>query len=124
MANREREKGRKGEAEAAALWRAHGFEVQALQRNLYGQLDHIVSGYGTTLVQETKRQERLRVREWIEQAEDDAPEGVPWVVTFRWSGAPWYSIVRTDVLAQLLTWQGYPPLPVEAVFDGTGEDGA
>jgi hypothetical protein len=123
MPNRERRKGRAGEAEAATVWGERGFEVQALQRNLYGQLDHIVSGYGTTLVQEVKRTETARPWAWIAQAAEDAPLGVPYVVTFRRSRADWHSIIRTSVLAQLLTGLGYPPPPVELVESDTGGEG-
>ena len=86
---RSRVKGREAEREVAALWQAAGFTVRGLE----AEGDHlIVSRHGHTLHSEVKRQERLRMPEWIAQVERDAPEGVPWLLAFRQSRKRWYVV--------------------------------
>lgn len=112
MANRERRKGLRGEAEVAAIWREHGFTVH----NLEGQGDHVVTlpyfigGTGTrddplrtqpSFHVEVKRQNRLRT-EWIAQAEREAPAGAVPVVAWRPDLGRWWAMIPLEDLARLL----------------------
>lgn len=112
MANAQRRKGLRGEAEVAAIWRANGFTVQ----NLEGQgdhavtLPHITGGAGTRedplrtqphVHCEVKRQNRLRT-EWIAQAEREAPTGAVPVVAWRPDGGKWWAMIPLEDLARLL----------------------
>lgn len=48
---------------------------------------------------EAKRQERLAIPAWVEQAEADCPEGSIPLVAFRQSRQPWRVVIRlTDLL--------------------------
>jgi hypothetical protein len=105
--NRSRLKGRRAEAEVAAIWRAHGFDVRGLE----GEGDHLVIGGNwraqplsrrITLHSEVKRCERVRIVEWLAQAEREAPDGAVPVVSFRWSRGVWYAALPLADLARLL----------------------
>lgn len=105
--NRSRLKGRRGEAEVAAIWREHGFEVRGLE----GKGDHIivqqielgvVPASRLTIHSEVKRCERIRAVEWIAQAEREASPGAVPVVSFRQSHGRWYALLPLDDLARLL----------------------
>jgi hypothetical protein len=101
MGRSEREKGRKGEAEVAAIFRRHGLEVRGLEATG----DHLVvcsAAIALTLHSEVKRQETARVWLWWEQAAGEAPPGVWPLVTFRRSRSPWLSLIATEELAGLL----------------------
>jgi len=99
MANAQRRKGLRGEAEVAAIWRANGFDVRGLE----GEGDHTVTGLvgGETIHSETKRQNRLRSA-WIEQAEREAPAGAVPVVAWRPDGGKWWAMIPLEDLARLL----------------------
>jgi hypothetical protein len=118
MPNAQRRKGLRGEAEVAAIWRSHGFEVRGLE----GQGDHVlirpgpdkrrVAAVGDTLValpsesdltihSEAKRQNRLRTA-WIAQAEREAPAGAVPVVAWRPDGGKWWAMIPLEDLARLL----------------------
>lgn len=55
-----------------------------------------------TLHVEAKRQERLRIPEWLEQARTEAPPGVPPVLVFRQSRARWIACLPLDDLLRLI----------------------
>jgi hypothetical protein len=94
-----RTKGTNGEREAAAIWEAHGFDVRGLESGG----DHLVLGLGgLVFAQETKRAERVRLPEWLEQAEGDAPEGSIPLLTYRQNREPWRTVIRTDHLAAII----------------------
>lgn len=102
-----RRKGVVGEREVAALWRDRGFTV----RNLEGQGDHLLipdvtldrwSNRPLSIHQEVKRQERIRIIEWLRQAADEVEPGAIPVVTFRPSRSPWYSALPTEQLIELV----------------------
>lgn len=109
MSNRERRKGRDGEAEVRAVWEAHGFTVRGLE----GEGDHYVSRQGEynldshafdrlVLHSEVKRCETARPWAWAAQAEREAPPGAVPVVSFRRNGSKWYALLPLDDLARLL----------------------
>lgn len=101
MGRGEREKGRKGEAEIATLYRGKGFEVRGLEATG----DHLIvcgEHSGVVLHSEVKRQETARPWAWWEQASSNAPPGVPAVVHFRRNRSPWLALLLADELATLL----------------------
>lgn len=101
MSRSEREKGRKGEAEVAAVFRAAGFVVRGLE----GGGDHLIAGVpesGLVLHSEVKRQETARPWAWWEQASSEAPPGSVPLVAFRRNRSPWLAIVDLEQLARLL----------------------
>lgn len=108
-----RQKGVDAEREVAAVWKDAGLEV----RNLEQSGDHLVVvppvdvmgdlGYSHGLRahlihSEVKRQERLKLPEWLRQAADEAPAGAIPVVSFRQSRGRWYACLPLDDLAELV----------------------
>ena len=101
MARAEREKGARGEREVVALLRRWGFACDRSPNSggLYIPGDVVgVEGYHI----EVKRQERLRLPEWIEQARSEAPPGASPVVVFRRSRDEWYAALPLADLAELM----------------------
>jgi hypothetical protein len=110
MSAAERAKGVRGEREAAGIWEAAGATI----RNLEATGDHTIwlppdVQYGghvaprPALHEEVKRQERLQLWQWLEQAEQETEPGAVAVVTFRRNRSQWYSALRTVDLAEMLT---------------------
>jgi hypothetical protein len=98
MGNAQRAKGLAGEREVAAIFAAAGYSV----RNLEGQGDALAIGVNGKLMHiETKRQERLKLPEWLRQAQSEAPKGVPPVVAFRQNRGEWLVALRLDDLLSL-----------------------
>jgi hypothetical protein len=110
-----RRKGVAGEREVAQRFEAAGWTVRGLE----GSGDWLAFqparsqeiGHGPaellwfperTLHVETKRQERLRLPEWIEQARTEAPPGVPWLLAHRQSHGEWIATMALDDLLKLL----------------------
>ena len=99
MSISERRKGLRGQQEVQRLLRAAGFEL----RKLGGEGDALAtSPRGVRLHVETKRHERLRLPEWIAQAEAEAPGGTVPVVVFRQSGDKWYACLTLDAFAGMV----------------------
>jgi hypothetical protein len=93
-----RRKGVRAEAEVAAIWRAAGFEVRGLE----GLGDHVViCGNGLTIHSEVKRQERLKLPEWLRQAQAEAPGGTVPVVAFRQNRGEWFAALPLVALVEL-----------------------
>lgn len=107
-------KGLAAEREVADIWKAHGLEV----RNLEYAGDHLVIVpacqvapmrgdtrivQAVTLHSEVKRQERLKLPEWLRQAADEAPAGTIPVVSFRQNRGEWYACLRLEDLAELVS---------------------
>lgn len=102
-----RAKGLSGEREVAALFEAQGFMVRGLE----SRGDHLVIVARRTeprlasslvLHSEVKRAERLRLHEWIKQAEYECPASAIPLLTFRRSREPWRSVIRTEDLLRLI----------------------
>lgn len=99
MAASSRRKGIAGEREVARLYEAAGFEVRGLE----GSGDHLVAcRAGLVIHSEVKRQERVRMPEWLAQAEAEAPAGTVPVVAFRQNRAEWYAALSLARLVELL----------------------
>ena len=94
MGRMERDKGRKGEREVAAIYERAGFEIRGLE----GSGDHLAIGYGLTIHSESKRQEVTRPWLWDEQANSEAPAGALPIVSFRRSRSVWIAQVRLEPL--------------------------
>ena len=91
-----RSKGTTFEREVARAFESAGFTVRGLEKGG----DHLCI-YGDRAGQppvavEAKRHERLRIPEWLEQLERDAPPGCDRVLVFRQSRQRAYAIVPLD----------------------------
>jgi hypothetical protein len=101
MGRAERDKGRKGEAEVAELYRTRGLVVRGLE----GAGDHLVvcgEHSGVLVHSEVKRQEVARPWQWWEQASAEAPAGSIAVVHFRRNRSPWLALLSAGELVALL----------------------
>ena len=93
MSGSQRVKGRRAEAEVAAILREHGFTIRGLESGG----DHLAVRGELRLHVEVKRQERGWRWAWAAQAVADAPEGSLPVVVFRRSREPWQIARRAGV---------------------------
>lgn len=101
MSNRERDKGRKGEAEVAAIYERHGLDVRGLE----GSGDHLIvcdPTSGLVIHSEVKRQETARVWAWWEQASAETEAGARTAVAFRRNRSPWLTLIATEEHAELI----------------------
>lgn len=89
-----------GEREVADVWARHGATVHGLE----GRGDHTVVGRdGLRVHSEVKRHaDRVRVPEWIRQAEDEAAPGAVPVVAFRQDRGRWYAVLPLADLARIV----------------------
>lgn len=95
----ERRKGIVGEREVRKLLEAAGWTVRGLE----GEGDNLArTPTGVWVHVETKRQERLRVPQWIKQVEDEAPAELAWLLCFRQSRGRWFGVAPLDVLVELI----------------------
>jgi Holliday junction resolvase len=95
-----RDKGARGELEVAAIFRAAGFDCDRVPNSgglrLKGDL------YGDVPVHvEVKRQERIRMVEWVRQAADECGDATP-VVIYRPSRMAWHATLPLADLLVLL----------------------
>jgi hypothetical protein len=111
MANAQRRKGLRGEAEVAAIWRERHYSVHGLEgrgdlsvvRRVMAYENGRQAGWENRIVLhvEVKRQNRLRT-EWIAQAKREAPAGAVPVVAWRPDGGKWWAMIPLEDLARLL----------------------
>jgi len=100
-----REKGLRGEAEVAAIYRELGLAVRGLESTG----DHVVATAGAGRLRihsEVKRAERTRPWPWFEQASSEAEPGSIPVVAFRSNRKPWLAMLPLEVLALLVAAAG------------------
>lgn len=106
MSRAERDKGRAGEREVAAVYEAAGLTVRGLE----GGGDHLLvcgGENGLVIHSEVKRQETARPWAWWEQSSSEAPGGAWPTVAFRRNRSPWLVMVQLQHFAALLamaTW--------------------
>jgi len=94
-----RDKGLVGEREVRHAFEQAGFDVRGLEDTG----DHLViCAGGLTLHIESKRQERIQIELWSQQAEREAPQGTVPIVAYRRSRAPWRVSLQLDDLIALL----------------------
>ena len=98
MSRAEREKGKRGEREVAALLVAYGFDARR-----DGRLDVDLVHNVDDVHFEVKRCETLRIPEWWRQALGAAaPDGREVVLAFRTSKTAWRAVVDLEFLLALL----------------------
>lgn len=106
MSAASRRKGVAGEREVADKFRAADFTVRGLEGQgdwlAMRRIDYPGNGHYITLHLEIKRQERVRLPEWLEQARAEAPPDVPPVVVFRQSRGQWIAALPLDDLLELI----------------------
>lgn len=105
MSSATRRKGLKGEREVADRWEDAEWNLRGLEGSgdwLALRPPMSLCRGAVTLHIEVKRQERLKVPEWLKQAALEAPVGVPPVVCFRQNQGEWYAALRLDDLIGLL----------------------
>jgi ABC-type lipoprotein release transport system permease subunit len=92
----ERRKGLRGQQEVQRLFRDHGIVLDKLS----AQGDRLMHrANGGLLHIEVKRQERLQLKQWIEQADAEAAPGAIAVVAWRQSREQWRAdLALTDLL--------------------------
>ena len=102
MAKKEREKGKRGEREFAALLRSWGFDARrGVQfQGGPGSPDVVtdIKGYHF----EVKRVEALKLWPSIKQAQEDAGDDVP-IVAHRPNNKPWLAIMEMEDFLALLS---------------------
>lgn len=109
MSAASRRKGVTGERELADIWEEAEWEVRGLEGSgdwlaFKHRPTRLVADEASTAVLhvECKRQERLRLPEWLTQAKQEAPEGVPPVVCFRQNRGEWIAALPlTDLLEMI-----------------------
>ena len=86
MAVSERRKGLRGQQQVQQLFRVLGFELDKLA----GQGDRVFyAPNGVTVRLEVKHQKRVRISEWIDQSEDETPQGMIAAVVWKRPGGRW-----------------------------------
>lgn len=101
MSAASRRKGLTGEREVADTFAEYGWELRGLE----GSGDWLAlrgSDIPAILHLEVKRQERLRLPEWLEQARTEAPQGVPAVVCFRRNRGEWHVALPLSDFLELI----------------------
>ena len=95
------QKGKRGEREAAAFLRSHGFAAAKRGQQFHGGADSpdVAGVPGWHL--EIKRVERLNLRDAVAQAAGDAG-GQRWAVLHRWNNGQWLAIVRAEDFLDLI----------------------
>ena len=96
MSRAQREKGKRGEREVAAILRDHGYtEARRTQQfaGRTGDSSDVVGLDGYHI--EVKRQERAAIYEWFAQARRDCGSDIPLVV-FRRSGDKWMALLEFE----------------------------
>ena len=97
-----RDKGVKGEREVTKLFAERGFDVRGLE----GLGDQIATkgspGALLAFHLECKRQERLKVSEWLRQCVEETPEGMVPLLAYRRSHEDWVAVLPLESLLDLL----------------------
>lgn len=96
---KQKDKGKRGEREFAEVCRNHGFEVRRGQQYSGIEGKDVVGLDGFHV--EVKRQERVRIYDWMKQAIEDADQEVP-VVAMKCNRKPWLMVIRVEDFFRLI----------------------
>jgi Holliday junction resolvase len=97
-----RRKGLGGEREVAKVFEKAGWDVRGLESS-GDWLCVKPSPLSSVLLHlECKRAERLRLPEWVAQAEQEAPGAAVALVAYRQNREPWRVVIRLDDLLRLV----------------------
>ena len=88
MSRAQREKGKRGELQVRDIFNAVGFDCYRTPNSGGLQLPGDIQGVPGLHV-ECKHQERVLIKDWINQAGSDCPDGSMPVVAWRTSRMPW-----------------------------------
>lgn len=101
MGKSQRDKGKRGERELAALFREYGFDARRTSQycGQTGDASDVIGLPGFHV--ECKRCENLRLPEWIAQAERDS-QGKPYVICHRKNGEEWMATLPLKELLGLM----------------------
>lgn len=88
----------RGQQEVQRAIKAAGLTIRRLTHTGDALVD---AARGERLHVETKRQERIRMPDWLAQAEAEAPRGSVPVVAFRQSHGVWYACLPLDDLLRI-----------------------
>lgn len=101
MGKMQRTKGKRGELEVAKLLRDYGFEGRrtAQYAGNTGEAADVIGIPGIHI--EVKRQEVIRIHDWMKQAERDCHGKVP-CVFHRVSREPWYCTLPLEDFLRIL----------------------
>ena len=106
MGRAQRQKGSRGELEVRDIFRRGGFGSDRTPNSggLHIPADVSVTfdGEDCGLHVESKFHERVRIREWIAQAEGDCPDGCVPIVAWRQSRMPWRVDLDLETFVLLL----------------------
>ena len=97
MGKSQRDKGKAGERELAALFRTHGFTDARRTSQFCGQSGDASDVIGLPGIHvECKRCETTKIHEWMEQAKRDAKEGLIPAVFHRRSREEWLVTMQAE----------------------------
>ena len=100
-AGRARAKGVAFERQVAAMLEAGGWTVRGLEAGG----DHLaIHPEGTVVHVEAKRQERVRLPEWLDQQARDCPPGIKRMLVFKQSRRPVYAVVPLEEWLEMTGW--------------------
>ncbi len=103
------QKGKRGEREAAAFLREHGFAAAKRGQQFHGGPESAdVDGVPDWHL-EIKRTERLQLRDAVAQAAGDAG-GKRWAVLHRWNNGKWLAVLLAEDWLDLVR-DSLPPQP-------------
>lgn len=99
MGRLQRDKGSRGQREAAQAW-SQGTGLPARNGGQAGQAGGMDVEQPANVRVEVKRQEQATISTWLKQAEADAMPGQPFAVVWRSSRSPWRVILRAEDIAR------------------------
>ena len=100
MALSERRKGLRGQQEVQRLFQSLGIDLDKLAAQ-GDRVWHLPNG--KTIRLEVKRRERLELKMWLRQGEEETPANMVSVVVFRQSGGKWYAALALEDLIGLVS---------------------
>ena len=109
MGKMSRNKGARGEREIVAAFADRGVELHRTPNSgafsWHESMPGDVQGLDGFHI-EVKRAERIMLTKWLEQAEDDCPEGDTPLLIYRSNGQPWRVVMPLDAFMDTLLGKG------------------